>query len=317
MEIKFTAVTIIEGNIALQKPIYVQYGLYGIEMFIEDGKYKLSVSKKINVEYADIVELSQNGETPSLTLSVDKYLDEKMLDIFRHIEAFGGFMNGITKVCYSEFLDLSWIDVVKNEVIFSVQKVLNKPKCILFTEKRLSDLMFDKRLIPDAKSPYNFYREATGYFNKMDFISSYLHFYMILEICFADGKFSNEQKKNFKKASTLKLAVLSTLDIIKTNDNDLYQRIAIECSTRNKALNFDSIVDILYNYRGELSHAPKRAIYEECPEKLRPITEFIFSVCYSVCGYMKVYCDKLVSADFKAKRINERIQELEQRLNLV
>lgn len=89
-----------------------------------------------------------------------------------------------------------------------------------------------------------------------------------------------------------------------------------KCSKRDKKLNFDSLIDIMYNYRGELSHATKRAVYEENPELVRPITTFISFVCFRVCGNMKVYCKKFVSEETRIHRLNEHIQELEKELNL-
>ena len=176
--------------------------------------------------------------------------------------------------------------------------------------------MLDKTFIPEAKVPYNFFREANSYLDKLDYISAYIHFYMILEYCFAKGKFSGEQKQNFKKSNMLKYAVLSTISMIKESNYDLYLEIKQECTDKHKELNFDSLIDIMYCYRGELSHATKRAVYEEKQELVKPITLFISSVCFSVCGNIKVYCDKFVSEDTRKRRVNDHIQELEKRLGL-
>ena len=132
----------------------------------------------------------------------------------------------------------------------------------------------------------------------------------------AKGKFSGEQKQNFKKSNMLKYAVLSTISMIKERNYDLYLEIKQECTDKHKELNFDSLIDIMYCYRGELSHATKRAVYEEKQELVKPITLFISSVCFSVCGNIKVYCDKFVSEDTRKRRVNDHIQELEKRLGL-
>lgn len=245
-----------------------------------------------------------------------KYLDSRVLDIFRNIEVYGGFQHGIMKVYYNEYLDLSWTDKAKNELLFSMRKSLNKQKKVLITSDNFSKLMLDKTFIPEAKVPYNFFREANSYLDKLDYISAYIHFYMILEYCFAKGKFSGEQKQNFKKSNMLKYAVLSTISMIKERNYDLYLEIKQECTDKHKELNFDSLIDIMYCYRGELSHATKRAVYEEKQELVKPITLFISSVCFSVCGNIKVYCDKFVSEDTRKRRVNDHIQELEKRLGL-
>lgn len=104
--------------------------------------------------------------------------------------------------------------------------------------------------------------------------------------------------------------------MIKERNYDLYLEIKQECTDKHKELNFDSLIDIMYCYRGELSHATKRAVYEEKQELVKPITLFISSVCFSVCGNMKVYCDKFVSEDTRKRRVNDHIQELEKRLGL-
>ena len=316
MNIIFTAKTIIDGNFALKEPVQILYCLHKISLYLEGGMYMLSVSKEISIEHSDLVELSKNGENKSFTMNVDKYLDSRVLDIFRNIEVYGGFQHGIMKVYYNEYLDLSWIDKAKNKVLFSMRKSLNKQKKVLITSDNFSKLMFDKTFIPEAKVPYNFFREANSYLDKLDYISAYIHFYMILEYCFAKGKFSGEQKQNFKKSNMLKYAVLSTISMIKERNYDLYLEIKQECTDKHKELNFDSLIDIMYCYRGELSHATKRAVYEEKQELVKPITLFISSVCFSVCGNIKVYCDKFVSEDTRKRRVNDHIQELEKRLGL-
>ena len=212
MNIIFTAKTIIDGNFALKEPVQILYCLHKISLYLEGGMYMLSVSKEISIEH-------------SFTMNVDKYLDSRVLDIFRNIEVYGGFQHGIMKVYYNEYLDLSWTDKAKNELLFSMRKSLNKQKKVLITSDNFSKLMLDKTFIPEAKVPYNFFREANSYLDKLDYISAYIHFYMILEYCFAKGKFSGEQKQNFKKSNMLKYAVLSTISMIKERNYDLYLEI--------------------------------------------------------------------------------------------
>ena len=96
----------------------------------------------------------------------------------------------------------------------------------------------------------------------------------------------------------------------------LYLEIKQECTDKHKELNFDSLIDIMYHYRGDLSHAMKRAVYEENQKSVKPITIFISSVCFFVCGNMKVYCRKFVSDETKKHRVNEHIKRLELQLGL-
>ena len=98
MNIIFTAKTIIDGNFVLKEPVQILYYLHKISLYLEGGKYILSVSKEISIEHSDLVELSKNGKNKLFTMNVDKYLDSRMLDIFRNIEVYGGFQHGIMKV---------------------------------------------------------------------------------------------------------------------------------------------------------------------------------------------------------------------------
>lgn len=196
MNVIFTAKTVIEGNFVVKEPIQILYCLHKIDLYLEGGMYMLSVSKEINMEHSDLVELYRNGGKVSFATNTNKYLDSKMLDIFRNIEVYGGFQYGIMKVYYNEYLDLSWIDKAKNKVLFSMRNSLNKTeKGINYYSDNFSKLMSDKAFIPEAKVPYNLFREANSYLNKLDYISTYIHFYMILEYCFAKGIFLQSKKR--------------------------------------------------------------------------------------------------------------------------
>lgn len=47
--------------------------------------------------------------------------------------------------------------------------------------------MLDKTFIPEAKVPYNFFREANSYLDKLDYISAYIHFLHDFRILFCKG----------------------------------------------------------------------------------------------------------------------------------
>ena len=155
------------------KSQYRQYIVYPkLNLYLEGRMYMLSVSKEISIEHSDLVELSKNGENKSFTMNVDKYLDCRMLDIFHNIEVYGGFQHGIMKVYYNEYLDLSWTDKAKNELLFSMRKSLTKQKKVLITSDDFSKLRLDKTFIPEAKVLYKFFQEANSYLDKLDYISA-------------------------------------------------------------------------------------------------------------------------------------------------
>jgi hypothetical protein len=195
MDVKFVARTAIEGNIALEGPIHLKYCLLDVAVYKENDMYILSVSKVIRIEKSDLLEISRNKEK-RLSLNVDKYLDNKMIEVFRNVETFGGFMHGITKVYYEEYLELLWVDTETNNILFKMHKSLKEHKKVVLTEKALSNILNDSYFIPNATIPYNFYREAQGYLNRINYVSAYIDFYMILEYCFADGQYKKNKRIN-------------------------------------------------------------------------------------------------------------------------
>ena len=138
---------------------------------------------------------------------------------------------------------------------------------------------------------------------------------MMLEFCFADGKF---QKKdvicNFIQSNLLKLCVLTAFSMIKTNDNGgNYTWLLSECKSRQKKVSFEAIIYILVEYRGVLSHASKRSkVYLFDNFKLRPLAFTISMICFLLCGYMQVYCCS--SEGSKNRMILERIEKLNMEL---
>lgn len=57
-----------------------------------------------------------------------------------------------------------------------------------------------------------YFREANGYLKDEQYRQAYLHFYMLLEYCFANGKTRrNGQIEKFEKSIELRLALLNTL----------------------------------------------------------------------------------------------------------
>lgn len=86
-----------------------------------------------------------------------------------------------------------------------MRKSLNKQKKILITSDNFSKLMLDKTFIPEAKVPYNFFREANSYLDKLDYISAYIHFYMILEYCFARVNFLESKNRILRNLTCLNM----------------------------------------------------------------------------------------------------------------
>lgn len=82
MNVIFTAKTVIEGNFVLKEPIQILYCLHKIDLYFEGGMYMLSVSKEINMEYSDLVELSRNEGKASLLRTLTNILTVRCLIYF-------------------------------------------------------------------------------------------------------------------------------------------------------------------------------------------------------------------------------------------
>ena len=320
MSLYFGVKAIIIGDFILTNPIKTYFDGYQVSIFKENEIYKILLIKIISADSPLQLKLD-NGSANSVIFDFDNPIFIDYIKQLQQIEALGGFHYGITKILYRETLELIWYsgkDVFQDlSIIFSMKKEYKSPKKKILSQNNLSSFPLLKKLIPNALIPYNYFREANGYLKDEQYRQAYLHFYMLLEYCFANGKTRrNGQIEEFEKSIELRLALLNTLEICKENNNRLFNWIRAEVLTnKKKDFSLENILNMLFDYRGILAHGIERsAKYVFDDRNLRQITIFISLICYLVCGNMQVYC--MFSKEDIEKRLTERISELQDKLEL-
>ena len=131
---------------------------------------------------------------------------------------------------------------------------------------------------------------------------------MMLEYCFADGKFhSAEVRKKFENARLLRMCILEFLAMPNINRGDaLWNTMEQECQRRNKKLDVEGLIYVLMALRGELSHASSisEQRYRDDNE-LRPWVVVISTICYLLCGHLQIY--GFTSEEVKNESIEKNI----------
>ena len=304
----------IDGNFLLNDRVDAKLYPYEFSIFSKKGKYCISVTKPVK-DYIDFAPKMYNKDGIIHIEATKPEIYKDMEDWLCYIEAMGAFNFEVSKIHIDE-LEVNWIydnDAEKGTIpITSLKREKQKRKTEKFvSHNNLSDLVFFRRMLPEAHIPFSYYRQAKAFFDEGNFYFAFINYFMMLEFCFADGKFQKRDvTSNFIKSTLLKLCVLSTFSMIKEKDNGgNYAWLVSECKLRQKELNFEGIIYILIEYRGLLSHASERSkAYLFDNLKLRPIAFIISMICFLLCGYIQVYCCS--SEESKNRMMLERIEKL-------
>lgn len=330
MSLYFGITTTIIGDIYIEQRVTTHYRGFQVSIFDDDGVYKISFIKRVTEKSP--LQLKYRGKINNLQPVVPEesaYID--YIELLKHFEALGGFHYGIRKINYTETLELTWYiggAVFQNlEPILSFSKKSHKKKLKRFTQSNLSDIFLLHKIIPEGIIPYNFFREASEYYNRQEFRQAYLHYYLILEYCFSNGKTSQDmQIKAFLNNNDYILALLQTVKCFYDNDKQSYQILYSDVVQLDKEkhqtkpdyipeFSIKSITRLLYDTRGRLAHGKGRVepyIFNE--NLLINITRFISNLCFSVCGNMQVYASAFTQR--KDEYVRNNISELRKYLNL-
>lgn len=314
----FGVKALIIGDFALNEPIFTHTNGFKVSIFIEDGKYKISVVKLIPPKSPLQIHYKISGDySGPITPDESAYAD--YIRLLQDIEALGGFHYGITKIFYRETLELCWYsgkELFQDlNVICSLEKHYNPPKKKLLSQSNLSSILFLNKQIPYAKVPYTYYREANGFLQNQEYRLAYLHFFMLLEFCFTTHTKEKEVISDFCGSADLNLALLSSLQSIKDYSKEIYDWIEEAVTKQYQSFCLRTLYKFLFSYRGKLAHGTKRSssfLFNE--DDLRSVTIFIGHICLTVCGNMQVYC--MSSEDYNNTRKLERIEKYKSELNI-
>lgn len=308
----------IEGLFLLKDKVEAKLYPYEFCLFVKESKKYISITKPVKdyMPYAPKM-YDKDGILQIETTKPEIYKDIK--DWLYYIEAMGAFNFKVSKI-HTDELDVTWIyenESEEGQIPFTTSK-MNKEeeKAEKFvTNDNLFNLVIFRRMLPEAHIPFTYYRHGKEFFDQRNFYFSFINYFMMLEFCFADGKFQKKDViNNFVKSNLLKLCILSAISMFKDNNcGENYAWLMSECKSRQKDMNHEAIIYILVEYRGLLSHASKRSkdfLFNDI--KLRPLAFIISMICFFLCGYIQVY--SCSTEDDKNRMMLERIEKLKEKL---
>lgn len=309
----------IDGKFLIDNKVEAKIHPYDFEIFEREKKYFISITKPVQdyQEYAPKVYLKES--VPHIE-ATNPLIYKDMEEWLFYIEAMGAFNFEVSKI-HTDELEVNWIPETDDEKeIISISSLKrNREKPIankVLRNINLSNLLIYRRMLPDAHIPFNYYRQAKNFFDNDNYYFAFINYFMMLEFCFAEGKFHKRKMiESFKKYDLLRLCVLSAISMLKEKDNDArnYKWLVDECKRLEKKVNYDGVIYILIEYRGLLSHASERSKkYLFNDSKLRPLAFIISMICFLLCGYMQVY--SCSTEDSKRELMNKRISELESKI---
>lgn len=310
----------IEGNFLLKDRVDAKLYPYVFSIFSKEEKRYISVTKPVK-DYSEYAPKMYNKDGILNIEATKQEIYKDMEEWLYYIEAMGAFNFEVSKIHIDE-LEINWIYESEEEKstipITSLKRNKQKRDAEKYvSSNNLSSLVIFRRMLPEAHIPFSYYRQAKTFFDDNNYYFAFINYFMMLEFCFADGKFQKKDvTHNFLTSNLLRLCILSALSMIKKNDcGGNYAWLLSECKLRQKDLNFEGIIYILVEYRGLLSHASERSkVFLFDNMKLRPLAFTISIICFLLCGYIQVYCCS--SEENKNKMILERIDILNIELGL-
>ena len=310
---------VVKGDFILEEPIKAYNKGFEISLFIEDGVYKISIIKKISKDSPLSLKYNEVNQGADIIVP-DESNYRDYIQLLQSIESIGGYYYNVSKIYYKDTLELIWLsgeEMFKNlELEFSIRKRYKPHQKKVLSQSNLSSILLLNRIIPDASIPYNYFREANNYLHNREYRLAYLHFYMIIEYCYANGKFEqNAQISEYLQSIELCFAVLDSLATIKNKIPLQYSWLEMEVKNKYSSFTLKNILKYIYQQRGILAHGSGRSVrYVFNEDDLHNITVFISQICLLVCGNMQVYC--MSSTDSKRKRLSERFEILKTKLGI-
>lgn len=301
----------IEGNFGIKEPIVTNSKGFQISIFLEDGVYKISLIK--NIENNETLKYKYDKDSNLLTFPEDKNIID-YIQLFQNIESIGGYNYGIKKIRYQDTLEFIWYQgnlLFQNLVpILSAKRKFKSPRKKFLSKSNLSSILLLERVMPDAKIPYSFYREASNFYDKHEYRLAYLHYYMILEYCFIKGNNFSEltQISQYENNIEVVFAVLNTIKMYQDHDIAKFNWLTKTVKDRFGSFTLKNILKFLFRYRGEIAHGTKKAgQYLTDETDFINVTSFIHLITLTICGNMQVYCEAFTKC--KESRISQRIEE--------
>lgn len=216
--------------------------------------------------YSEITPNPSEGVKLHIQGKADVELYESVVKDFQDLESLIAFKYNLKSI--------KW-DTPEYDLIFETEEEKQKANLSGFKAWRkyrdypmradkdgLFDLVSNRDTFSSLIVPMSFYREGLNEKNSFRYISAFYNFYFILE-----GLYGNKKTKNtaieaeFKKSTDFTGFVDSSLEFVKNEKPEYYNKIVEMLTRRGKTVNAESIIELIVSIRGEIHHFnnnPKR-----------------------------------------------------------
>lgn len=283
------------ADMIVTEPVTAKLHPYDFEIYKENDKLWLKVSKPVKDYDEYLPKAFVKNEQMHIQIGRDEIFND-LFDWLQYIEAMGSFNIQIEKV-YWDRPTFCWIAETEGEHLKTplseytrTPNTRKRPKKL--TNSNLSNIVIYRRQLKDIYIPFTYFKEGQRFFNNFNYYFAYINFFMMLEYCFADGKFKTaEVIKNFKEAKLLRMCILEFLTMnVPYANSQTTEALKNECRKRNKIFDVDGLIYLFVMLRGELSHASTKSEsrYRDDNE-LRPYVFAISCICFLLCGHLQIY----------------------------
>ena len=303
----------------ITEPVTAKQYPYDFEIYQDKNRFWLKVTKPVK-DYDEYLPKAFviNGQW-HLQIGKDDIFND-LLDWLQYIEAMGAFNIQIERV-YWDRPTFCWIAETEEEHLKTplteyTRTPNNGKQQIRLKSSNLTNIIVFRRQLKDIHIPFTYYKEGQRFFNNFNYYFAFINFFMMLEYCFADGKFkAAEMMKKFKEAKLLQMCILEFLAMNQTHETDVTtETLKNECKRRNKKFDVDGLIYLFVMLRGELSHASRKSEsrYRDDNE-LRPFVVAISTICFLICGHLQIY--GFTSEQGKQELIEKHIAKYRAMLN--
>lgn len=283
------------ADMVVTEPVTTKLFPYDFEIYKENDKLWLKVSKPIkDYEEYQPKAFVRDGQMHVQIGSNEIFND--LLDWLQYIEAMGAFNIQIERVFWDR-PTFCWIAETEEEHLQTplseyTRTPQNGKRPKKLTDSNLFNIVVYRRQLKDIYIPFTYFKEGQRFFNHFNYYFAYINFFMMLEYCFADGKFKTaEVIRKFSESRLLRMCVLEflTTNLVHANDKTT-EALKNECKRRGKPFDVDGLIYLFVMLRGELSHASTKSEsrYRDDME-LRPFAVAISCICFLVCGHLQIY----------------------------
>ena len=285
----------VEADLVIAGPVIAKLYPYEFEIYKENDKLWLKVSKPVKEYEKYLPKVFCKNGTLNITIGAEDIFKD-LIEWLQYIEAMGAFNIQIKRVYWDRPV-FCWIAETDEEHLQTPLAEYNRtPKSGMtpkrLTEHNLSNIVIYRRQLQDIYIPFVYYKEGKRFFDNFNYYFAYINYFMMLEYCFADGKFHQKEViKNFNNAQLLQLCILEFLTMPNLRKGDLiWDTLAKECVARHKKMDVDGVIYVLLALRGELSHASSKSqMRYRDDEELRPFVVVISTICFLLCGHLQIY----------------------------